>query len=217
MTHTARVLPRSSRAPSRLRFEGMPRRACAGLRHRCLSVQAQVSPSPSASSTACPTSTRIPAPDVHLVTWVAMEQTARNAAPLVSPCCPVEWSQRGDSNPRPPDYKSGALPTELRWRLWSAFGLVQLSVDRAGSRLSGHPRRGRERGGYGLASPGQAPRRGKCEKLGSGIRLPASGGGEPRAPRPRPPSNRPRTARATRPRAPARPSTPPRLRRRAPR
>lgn len=27
------------------------------------------------------------------------------------------WSQRWDSNPRPPDYKSGALPTELRWRV----------------------------------------------------------------------------------------------------
>jgi hypothetical protein len=27
------------------------------------------------------------------------------------------WSQRRDSNPRPTDYKSVALPTELRWRL----------------------------------------------------------------------------------------------------
>ena len=26
------------------------------------------------------------------------------------------WSQRRDSNPRPTDYKSVALPTELRWR-----------------------------------------------------------------------------------------------------
>ena len=25
------------------------------------------------------------------------------------------WSQRRDSNPRPTDYKSVALPTELRW------------------------------------------------------------------------------------------------------
>jgi hypothetical protein len=29
------------------------------------------------------------------------------------------WSQRRDSNPRPTDYKSVALPTELRWR-WQA-------------------------------------------------------------------------------------------------
>ena len=28
---------------------------------------------------------------------------------------PVRWSQRRDSNPRPADYKSAALPTELRW------------------------------------------------------------------------------------------------------
>lgn len=26
------------------------------------------------------------------------------------------WSQRWDSDPQPPDYKSGALPIELRWR-----------------------------------------------------------------------------------------------------
>ncbi len=27
----------------------------------------------------------------------------------------TSWSQRRDSNPRPTDYKSAALPTELRW------------------------------------------------------------------------------------------------------
>ena len=27
----------------------------------------------------------------------------------------IKWSQRRDSNPRPTDYKSVALPTELRW------------------------------------------------------------------------------------------------------
>ena len=30
-------------------------------------------------------------------------------------CWMVWWSQRRDSNPRPPDYKSGALPAMLRW------------------------------------------------------------------------------------------------------
>lgn len=30
------------------------------------------------------------------------------------------WSQRWDSNPQPPDYKSGAQPVELRWRGSSA-------------------------------------------------------------------------------------------------
>jgi hypothetical protein len=30
---------------------------------------------------------------------------------------PRNWSQRRDSNPRPTDYKSVALPTELRWRI----------------------------------------------------------------------------------------------------
>jgi hypothetical protein len=29
--------------------------------------------------------------------------------------CPPNWSQRRESNPRPTDYKSVALPSELRW------------------------------------------------------------------------------------------------------
>ena len=28
---------------------------------------------------------------------------------------PLIWSQRRESNPRPTDYKSVALPSELRW------------------------------------------------------------------------------------------------------
>ena len=46
------------------------------------------------------------------------------------------WSQRWDSNPRPPDYKSGALPIELRWRraTWPT-----------GSPKRGHPQSGRTR------------------------------------------------------------------------
>ena len=28
----------------------------------------------------------------------------------------LDWSQRRDSNPRPSDYKSEALPAMLRWR-----------------------------------------------------------------------------------------------------
>ena len=31
------------------------------------------------------------------------------------PELPVAWSQRRESNPRPADYKSAALPTELLW------------------------------------------------------------------------------------------------------
>ena len=32
-----------------------------------------------------------------------------------SPDTPHTWSQRRESNPRPTDYKSVALPPELRW------------------------------------------------------------------------------------------------------
>ena len=30
---------------------------------------------------------------------------------------PEQWSQCGDSDPRPADYESAALPTELHWQL----------------------------------------------------------------------------------------------------
>src|SRR3972149_4797440 len=33
---------------------------------------------------------------------------------------PYDWSRRGDLNPRPADYESAALPTELRRRLGGA-------------------------------------------------------------------------------------------------
>ena len=32
----------------------------------------------------------------------------------------LEKSQRQESKLRPADYKSAALPTELRWRIWNA-------------------------------------------------------------------------------------------------
>jgi hypothetical protein len=35
--------------------------------------------------------------------------------PLGNPTIWLHWSQRRDSNPRPTDYKSVALPAELRW------------------------------------------------------------------------------------------------------
>ena len=35
--------------------------------------------------------------------------------PLLDSSVYANWSQRRDSNPRPADYKSAALPTELRW------------------------------------------------------------------------------------------------------
>ena len=35
---------------------------------------------------------------------------------LVAAANAPEWSQRRDSNPQPPDYKSGALPIEPRWQ-----------------------------------------------------------------------------------------------------
>ena len=44
------------------------------------------------------------------------------------------WSQRRDSNPQPPDYKSGALPIELRWRL-GPRGPVEPAQPSAGRRL----------------------------------------------------------------------------------
>ena len=35
--------------------------------------------------------------------------------PLGNPTLTMDWSQRQESNPRPADYKSAALPTELLW------------------------------------------------------------------------------------------------------
>src|SRR5580700_7692398 len=43
-----------------------------------------------------------------------VRRTAGNPLLLVVSCLIVCWSWRRDLNPRPPDYKSGALPTELR-------------------------------------------------------------------------------------------------------
>ena len=38
-------------------------------------------------------------------------------------------SQRGESNPGPPDYESSALPTELRWRRQKAEGIFPKRLD----------------------------------------------------------------------------------------
>lgn len=45
---------------------------------------------------------------------ISREQTRVERAPPAGEG-PAAWSQRWDSNPQPPDYKSGALPIELRW------------------------------------------------------------------------------------------------------
>jgi hypothetical protein len=45
----------------------------------------------------------------HLATCPAFSETVRTASFA---------SQRRDSNPRPADYKSAALPTELLWLIW---------------------------------------------------------------------------------------------------
>ena len=60
----------------------------------------------------------------------------------------ASWSQRWDSNPQPPDYKSGALPIELRWLGQVAPGRVRASppglrarhVREAGRRCNGRVR-----------------------------------------------------------------------------
>ena len=46
------------------------------------------------------------------------------------------WSWRRDLNPRPPDYKSGALPTELRQR-WGTSVLIDTSIPLIPSRCPG--------------------------------------------------------------------------------
>src|SRR5450432_3992805 len=49
----------------------------------------------------------------NLLRRYRVRRTAGNSSLLI-----VVWSWRRDLNPRPPDYKSGALPTELRQQLW---------------------------------------------------------------------------------------------------
>ena len=39
----------------------------------------------------------------------------------------LKWSQRRDSNPRPTDYKSVALPAELRWHIFNIYNLLQIN------------------------------------------------------------------------------------------
>ncbi len=41
---------------------------------------------------------------------------------------PLKWSQRRDSNPRPTDYKSVALPAELRWHIINIYKLLQIKL-----------------------------------------------------------------------------------------
>ena len=53
--------------------------------------------------------------------------------PLGNPTMGVYWSQRRDSNPRPTDYKSVALPAELRWPRLRIL-LIKHRIQRAESR-----------------------------------------------------------------------------------
>ena len=59
------------------------------------------------------------------------------------------WSQRWDSNPQPPDYKSGALPIELRWR--AARRPVRPSGTPPDAGLARHPDGEVSAAWYGLA------------------------------------------------------------------
>ena len=47
---------------------------------------------------------------------VAFEHALTCCSQYMKRCFPDVWSQRRDSNPRPSDYKSDALPAVLRWR-----------------------------------------------------------------------------------------------------
>ena len=50
------------------------------------------------------------------------------------------WSQRRDSNPQPPDYKSGALPIELRWHPGPRARRTRAASGRAFACISRRPR-----------------------------------------------------------------------------
>ena len=41
----------------------------------------------------------------------------------------IKWSQRRDSNPRPTDYKSVALPAELRWHIFNIYNRLQININ----------------------------------------------------------------------------------------
>jgi hypothetical protein len=47
----------------------------------------------------------------------------------------LSWSWREESNPRPADYKSAALPTELRQQLFQAFQINRQSPSGRSHRL----------------------------------------------------------------------------------
>ena len=40
----------------------------------------------------------------------------------------LKWSQRRDSNPRPTDYKSVALPAELRWHIYNIYSFLLINI-----------------------------------------------------------------------------------------
>ena len=67
----------------------------------------------------------------HLVPVSLLRSSPARPGPLpprarVEPPPNRGWGQRWDSNPQPPDYKSGALPIELRWQ-------TSASSDRGGT------------------------------------------------------------------------------------
>ncbi len=171
----------------------------------------------------------LPCHPVISLPWSPLPRSRRTgAAPLCLPLAsgPLRdlgrsWSQRWDSNPRPPDYKSGALPTELRWRGVSSGGRRQ-SPEPMGPKACRAPRSrngsavwyGRARTGQGSGglsrslfsgSPGGAgpPRRGRA------LRSPRAPAGRPPGPRAAAPWSPRRTSRAGRLRGPGRPSPPP--------
>gem|GEM_PF-4416024 len=59
----------------------------------------------------------------NLPLWPALKQlNLKNACSSLLLNKKVQMSQRRDSNPRPADYKSAALPTELLWHIYSDKG-----------------------------------------------------------------------------------------------
>jgi hypothetical protein len=65
----------------------------------------------------------------NLPLWPAVKQLNKNAYPHKNQIFIHNMSQRRDSNPRPADYKSAALPAELLWQFYSGMTIFTISPE----------------------------------------------------------------------------------------
>ena len=82
---------------------------------------------------------------------------------------PERWSWRRDLNPRPADYKSAALPTELRQpdKSWTIALPVPEAQTPIRSTTSAHSRAAPAHPQPSIVSPGGRPRRRRCLAAGT--------------------------------------------------